>query len=428
MSRKEFFRRILIMILIVSVIYTIYEGYCIFEKGIPDTINIRKKTESQIAIDLPIATTFSSDSKEVALADENHKVNENITIDKHDNLHINASESGRYDIDVKLLGLVNLKKITVNVFDDYKVIPCGIPVGMYLKTDGVMVIGTGKVESESGEEKCPAQDLILSDDYIVSINGINVSSKAQMIFLINKYGASELELGVRRDEKLISVKVTPIKSKEGDYKIGIWVRDDTQGIGTLTFIDENNNFGALGHGISDVDTGKLLSSEEGKLYTADIWGIKKGEKGCPGGLCGTINYEDNNQIGTITLNSGAGIYGVANENLIEKCTEKPMEICLKQEVKKGKAKIICTINNEVNMYDIVIDKVDHSNNNKYKGMEIQVTDPKLLSITNGIVQGLSGSPIIQDNKIVGAVTHVFINDPTKGYGIFIEEMLENCSF
>lgn len=423
MSRKELLRRILIMVFVAALIFTFYSGYIILQKEIPDTINLRSNMESRISINIPLSATFSADSEEVSLTDGTHSVKDNITLSKKDMLYVNADESGEYDINVKLLGILDIKKIKVNVFDDYRVIPCGMPVGMYLKTDGVMVIGTGNVEDAAGEESCPAKDVIFSDDYIVAINDINVSSKSQLIYLINKYGENDIKLGIRRDGKKINVKIKPVRCSEKDYKIGVWVRDDTQGIGTLTYVDEDGNFGALGHGISDIDTGKLLSSEEGKLYTADIWGIKKGEKGAPGGLCGTINYDDSNLIGNITSNNDAGIYGVANERLINRCGNEPVEICLKQEVKEGKATVLCTLENEVKEYDIVIEKVDHSNNNKYKGMVIQVTDPELLGETNGIVQGLSGSPILQNNKIVGAVTHVFVNDPTKGYGILIEEMI-----
>lgn len=424
MNRKELLRRILIIVFIVALIFTVYNGYYIFAKNIPDTINVRSRMENRIAIDIPMSATFSAESSQVSLMDESHSVKDNITLSRKDMLYVNADKSGRYDISVRLLGFLNIKKIKVNVFDDYRVIPCGIPVGMYLKTDGVMVIGTGKVKDITGKESCPAKDLIYSDDYIVSVNGESVSSKSQLIYLVNKCGRDNVKLGIRRDGKNISVDVKPVKCGENNYKIGVWVRDDTQGIGTLTFIDENGRFGALGHGISDIDTGKLLSSEEGKLYTADIWGIKKGEKGEPGGLCGTINYDDSNLIGKITKNNDAGIYGEANDTIISKCQHEPLEICLKQEVKEERATILCTLEDEVKEYDIVIEKVDHSNNNQYKGMVIQVTDPELLSETNGIVQGLSGSPIIQNNKIVGAVTHVFVNDPTKGYGIFIENMLD----
>ena len=174
-----------------------------------------------------------------------------------------------------------------------------------------------------------------------------------------------------------------------------------------------------------MDTGKLLSAKIGILYDADIWGIKKGENGNPGGLLGSIAYEEANELGTITGNTNCGIFGIANEKLIEKCDSDSVEIALKQDVKVGKAIVRCAINGELCDYEIEIEKVDYANNKKNKGMVIRITDPKLLSQTNGNVQGMSGSPILQDGKLIGAVTHVFVNDSTRGYGIFIEEMLEH---
>ena len=213
--------------------------------------------------------------------------------------------------------------------------------------------------------------------------------------------------------------------KRQEYKIGIWVRDDSQGIGTLTFITKDGKFGALGHGISDVDTGKLLGSINGILYKADIWGIKKGKNGSPGGLLGSISYEKNKEYGTINSNTNHGIFGQANEMLINECTFEYMDIGLKQDVKKGKAIIRCTVDGTIKDYEIEIIKVDYSNSHRNKGMVIEITDEELLDKTGGIVQGMSGSPIVQNGKIIGAVTHVFINNSTKGYGIFIENMLKH---
>ncbi len=286
-----------------------------------------------------------------------------------------------------------------------------------------MVIGTGTIVGLDGVTYEPSLSKIKSGDYIVGINDIDVSSKNQLIFLINKYGNNDIVLTVRRNGELIDIKVSPIKVTDGEYKLGIWVRDDSQGIGTMTYITSDKQFGALGHGISDVDTGELLNAAGGTLYGANIWGIKKGEAGVPGGLYGVISYEDKNILGEIISNTSIGIYGnIETEELINKFALKPMEIQLKEDISVGKAYVRTSVSGEVKDYEIYIESIDLDCDNN-KGMVIKITDKELLKLTNGIVQGMSGSPIIQNNKLVGAVTHVFVKDSTKGYGIFIEDMI-----
>lgn len=306
------------------------------------------------------------------------------------------------------------------------VYPCGFPIGVYLETDGVMVIGTGTIVGMDGVTYEPSLSKIQSGDYIVKINEIDVSSKNQLIFLINKYGSSDIILTVRRNDKLIDIKISPIKVTDQEYKLGLWVRDDSQGIGTMTYITSKNDFGALGHGISDVDTGELLNAAGGTLYGANIWGIKKGESGKPGGLYGVISYEDKNILGEITNNTSIGIYGsIEIEEVIDKFDLKPMEVATKEEITVGRAYVRTSVSGKIKDYEIYIDSVDLECESN-KGMVIQITDRELLELTNGIVQGMSGSPIIQNGKLIGAVTHVFVKDSTKGYGIFIENML--CSY
>lgn len=315
--------------------------------------------------------------------------------------------------------------VSSDVSEEFKVMPCGFPVGIYLETNGVMVISCGKVEGADGITYEPALDMVQSGDYIVAVNGIDVSSKSQLLFLVNKYGDNEIELKIRRNEEVLSVVIVPVKTALNEYKIGIWVRDDTQGIGTMTYVANDGSFGALGHGISDIDTGELLSTNTGLLYNARIWGIKKGIDGVPGGLSGTINYDEENIIGEITDNTEIGIFGkIDDEYVKEKYGLEYMEVAKASEVKKGIAYIKSMVSGKIEDYEIKITNIDKSKENSNRHLTIEVTDERLLSITNGIVQGMSGSPIIQNGKIIGAVTHVLVNDPTRGYGIFIESMLE----
>lgn len=403
---KQKYRKILIVIFVISFLFTGYFSYRVIDKEIPDEVNVFAGDDIVIKSSLPISYDTTGVSLETAATSGESLIK-------------------CYSVKTKLFGIIPVKEVEVNVIAQRKLIPCGFQIGIYLHTEGVMIIDTGEVTDINGMVCSPAKNIVKANDYVVSLNDIPVNTKSQLMFLINKYGSEDIVLGIRRNEQLIQVQISPVCTAENQYKAGIWVRDDSQGIGTLTYLTEEGTFAGLGHGISDVDTGKLLSSKNGILYDADIWGIKKGENGNPGGLLGSIAYEEANELGTITGNTNCGIFGIANEKLIEKCDSDSVEIALKQDVKVGKAIVRCAINGELCDYEIEIEKVDYANNKKNKGMVIRITDPKLLSQTNGIVQGMSGSPILQDGKLIGAVTHVFVNDSTRGYGIFIEEMLEH---
>lgn len=302
-----------------------------------------------------------------------------------------------------------------------KIYAVGLPIGMHLKTNGVMVINTNIIETKSGMKVNPSKDKIKAGDYITKINEEEINNKKQMIYWINQCKGNEIKVEINRNNSKLVQYIKPIKGKDDKYYIGVWARDDTQGIGTMTFITSNNMFGALGHGISDADTGKILDSTSGNIYNAKIWGVKKGYGNEPGGLCGYIDYSKNNIIGIIYENSECGLYGVAYKSLINKYKLEKYAIGKSDDVKIGKAQIQFITNNKMNKYDIEIIAINKTR--KSKNIVIQISDKRLLKMTNGIVQGMSGCPIIQDNKIIGAVTHVLVNNPTKGYGIFIETML-----
>lgn len=233
----------------------------------------------------------------------------------------------------------------------------------------------------------------------------------------------KVTLDVKRNGETIPVSLTPVKDADGKYKLGLWVRDDTQGIGTLTFVDSTGNYGALGHGISDVDTGELLQIQDGNLYQAEILGIQKGSKGSPGELSGLIRYESGRVIGSISQNSKNGIYGKFTGTSDSGISLKKIPVAYKQELEIGPASILCCVEGEVREYQAEITQIDMNHEDSNKSFVIHVTDPRLLEITGGIIQGMSGSPVVQNGKFVGAVTHVFVQDSTSGYGIFAETML-----
>ena len=270
----------------------------------------------------------------------------------------------------------------------------------------------------------PSRNILYSGDYVVEADGIKTESKDMLMKVINDSKGRSVELTVMRNGKSVKTVVSPKENALHEYKAGIWVRDDLQGVGTLTFIDENGRFGALGHGITDVDTGVVMEVDGGSIYETKIVNLKRGMRGEPGEMTGQIVYDDRYVLGKVEENSEKGVYGTCDPDILEFCTFPAMPIGLKQSVKIGPAQILCTVEDQPKMYDVMITAVHNEREADTRGIELKVTDERLLGITGGIIQGMSGSPIIQGGRIVGAVTHVLVSTPEKGYGIFIENMLK----
>lgn len=339
----------------------------------------------------------------------------------------NAYASGSYTIEYKLMGIIPLKEAEVQVLKPAYVIPGGIPIGIYMETKGILIIGTGEVTGIDGLTYEPAYRIVQRGDYIQAINGKTVSDKEDLIDVVNAEGEQDVILDLDRNGETIQVKVEAVKTSQEEYKLGIWVRDNTQGIGTLTFLTKNGRFGALGHGVNDVDTGSLLEIAEGALYDTNIIDIKKGEKGTPGELSGLIRYRKELICGELTENTPVGIFGEGEDRLYEKLEGEPLQVGYKQEIELGEAYVRSSISGVMKDYQVEILEIHRKDEDMNKGIILKVTDPELLDLTGGIVQGMSGSPIIQNGKLVGAVTHVFVQDSTKGFGVFIENMLEHVN-
>lgn len=336
---------------------------------------------------------------------------------------VEVSQNGSYQIRCKWLGVLPLKTIKVHTVEKQEVLVSGSPVGIYMETKGVLVIDSGEITDREGIRRTPAEHIIQSGDYICEIDGKVLTGKRQLMQLVRENQGEPMELQVIRHQETIKLEMTPVETEDGSYKRGIWVRDNIQGIGTLTYVEPNGTFGALGHGISDADTGERLEISDGDLYRADILSIRKGTAGTPGELRGVINYREENRIGTICGNSQYGIRGQMEPG---KYTEsmKKIPTGLKQEIQTGKAEIRCDIGDGIREYQCEILEIDSNARDTNKCFVLRITDDDLLSRTGGIVQGMSGSPVLQNGKLIGAITHVFVNDPTKGYGIFIENMME----
>lgn len=427
---KKTYRHFLIWLLIAGIAGSAAFYIYAVKNQIPDTINLNRYADEKLDFNIPfvgtVEQTADTDVSEVARAYATNVKAVNVNL--LDTLNISTGEIGSYDLNFRLFGMVTLKSVKINVCDEVLIIPCGIPVGIYIETKGVMVVDIGDITTADGTVKCPASDILWPGDYIVSVNGQSVDDKEALIEAIDSSEQSAGEyvnIGLYRNGRYIEVRLEPVRDENGRLKIGTWVRDDCQGLGTLTYIDKNGRFGALGHGISDIDTGKLVNSEGGRLYCARIWSIVKGKAGTPGEVVGSINYSPDYFLGFIESNSDIGIYGVCDENIYQYIDSYALPVVYKQSVQKGMAYIRSFIDGTVRDYAIYITDIDMSNGNINKGISFTVTDEALLENTGGIIQGMSGSPIIQNGGVIGAVTHVLVNDPAKGYGIFIEDMLEH---
>lgn len=327
------------------------------------------------------------------------------------------SYSGR----LMLCNMVPVKSVQVNVVDNTSVVLCGIPFGIKMFTNGVVVVGLADIQTDTGMVNPATEAGIRVGDVISAINGTGVATNTDVEKVVEGCGGGTLRFTIQRDSQKLSIVVQPVLAQaDGQYKVGLWVRDSTAGIGTLTYYDpETGCFAGLGHGICDSDTGQLMPLLSGDIVPVTINGVTKGQKGTPGELRGY--FADSNSIGTLWSNSPSGVYGSMNNPV----QGTALKIAMKQDIKTGPVKILTTINGDTpKYYDAEIEKIDYRENVQSKNFVLHITDAMLLSQTGGIVQGMSGSPIIQNGMMVGAVTHVFVNDPTRGYGIFAECMLQ----
>ena len=345
-----------------------------------------------------------------------------ISYDKN-SLRDNASKLGEsFEVDLKIFGVIPFSTVNVEVVDDMHVQVLGEPFGMKIYTDGVLVVESVDIVTETGSQNPAVLAGIKVGDYIKTVNGKVVSCNEDVLQLVTESGGEKMCFEMVREGKTFLCEVTPVLDKESNiYRIGIWVRDSSAGIGTLTFYSPSNDVVCgLGHGICDSDTNTLLEIDEGELVKAEIIDVQKGSAGAPGALKGKLTYDS---FADVTLNCESGVYGTMKQNL---SNVELTQIALKQEVKDGAAQILCTVNGTVpKLYDCVIKK-NGGKNSKTQNLIVTVTDEGLIAITGGIVQGMSGSPILQDGKLVGALTHVLVNDSKTGYGIYAENMLETA--
>ena len=392
--------------------------------NLPDRISLISGEAKQYINSIPLNVSLINGSGDIV------KVNgEDVTTESvfASNITLETSKSGSALLGLKL-GQITLKQITVDVKAPKELVVGGQAIGVKLHTKGALIVGISEVTTPDGSIVNPAlQAGLQTGDIIEKVNNEVVENATHLSKLINKYSSSgTIKLTIIRRGNTLNVDIKPQKDKsDGIYKLGTWVRDSTAGVGTLTFYDpETMKYASLGHAITDIDTKTNLCVGNGEIVISKIIDIKKGDRGTPGELKGSFSDQDV-AIGSINKNTDFGIYGKLNKKLKNPIYSEPLEVGRMDNVKLGKATILCTIDSGgVKEYECEIVKVNLQDEPSPKGMVVKITDSRLLNKTGGIVQGMSGSPIIQNGKIIGAVTHVFINDPTQGYGIFVEWMLE----
>ena len=331
--------------------------------------------------------------------------------------------------EVKLFNAITVKNIDVNVIKKAKVVPAGNLTGIKLYTNGVLIVGMSEIIGIDNEKYMPYENSGLQEgDMITKIENEEIFDKEEMISIVNNSSGKELKIEYIRDGEIKETNIKPVQINKNEYKLGLWVRDSAAGIGTMTYYEpESSKFAALGHGITDIDTGELLNISNGEIITTKVLSVIKGQEEKPGKIQGSIDGQ--NKIGNINKNTSFGIYGnttdISNTNID---LTKTMDVALRSEIELGKATILSSVDGEnIEEYNIDIEKIYLNNDYDNKSMLIKVTDEKLINKTGGIIQGMSGSPVIQNGKFVGAVTNVLVSDPKRGYVVFGDMMIKEMN-
>ena len=400
-------RKILKILLIVLALIVIY-AYALVIINLPDTLIVFEGEN------IKLNTLYGMD---ISLKDPKYE-----TMLTSSNIGEKTfNEKGTTTLTASLFNL-DIKDIEVNILDKTTVIPVGKVAGIKLYTKGVLVVGMAEINGE----KPYAESNIKEGDIITNINEEEIDNTAELIECINKSKGNALNITYINEGETNECSITPIKNEFGTYQIGLWVRDSAAGIGTVTYYEpETGNFVALGHGITDIDTSDIITISSGELVNTKILSIVKGESGNPGKIQGALNNQEN--IGTIYKNTRLGIYGkvTTEANLLPNYSNS-MQVATRDEIKLGKATVLCSVENtnKIEEFEIEIEKKFTNNNYDNKSMLIKVTDKKLIEKTGGIIQGMSGSPIIQNGKFIGCITNVLVNDPTQGYAVFGDLMIK----
>jgi len=395
--------------------------------SVPRELRLFEGSLQQLRVSMPVMGTLINSNPDILHV--NGAEAREVSVDLSKPLSVEPRRAGKAQLQLKWKN-IPLKEVKVNVLPDLRVFPGGQSIGVKLQTAGVLVVGHHLVDN--GKEKfSPGEEAgVHVGDTIIKMNDLYINDMNDVKKMVNEAGAKgqPLQLLVVRGKEKLTLTLNPSKDrKDGEYRMGLYIRDSAAGVGTLTFYDPNSKaYGALGHVISDVDTGQAIVVGDGQIVQASVTSIEKGQSGNPGEKFARF-YNESQVLGSITKNTPFGIFGKMKEEPKRSLYREPIPIALAEQVKEGPAKILTVVDGQkVEEFDIEIVNVVKQHFPATKGMIIKITDKRLLEKTGGIVQGMSGSPIIQNGKLVGAVTHVFVNDPTSGYGCFIEWMLQDA--
>ncbi|MDX8364296.1 SpoIVB peptidase [Cytobacillus sp. IB215665] len=413
----EKIRKIVGAVLLVTLVSILFFGPFKEYVGLPKNIIVFEGQQLKLPSTLPVTVSQQNDNDVFSVSNA------------ETGLAVMGEASGNGEMLLEMAG-IPIKKINVNVLNDLKVIPGGQSIGVKLNSIGVLVVGFHQVDTEEGSVSPGENSGVKIGDLITKINGKEIEKMSDVAPFVKQAGKEEkaLELTISRDNDEVTTTLQPIKDiNDHTYRIGLYIRDSAAGIGTMTFYHpDSKKYGALGHVISDIDTKKPIRVQDGHIVRSTVTSIQKGSTGTPGEKLARFS-KDKEEIGTISKNSPFGIFGELTKKIKNGINDQALPIALSHEVKEGPAKILTVVDNDkVEEFDVEIISSVPQKFPAIKGMVIKITDPKLLRKTGGIVQGMSGSPIIQNGKVIGAVTHVFVNDPTSGYGVHIEWMLNEA--
>lgn len=365
----------------------------------------------------------------VLLEGENYKIRTLLGIDVIQTSAVVSENGNTSQVNLNMFGNT-VKQINVTRLENVEVIPVGKIIGLKLYTNGVLIVGMSEIENVNHQKERPYENLNIQEgDTILKVNDLEIQTIENLQKEINKSDGKNIDLTILKEDGTIETSnIKPVKVSNTEYKLGLWVKDAATGVGTLTYYEPNSkSFAALGHGITDSDTDKLIDIDSGNIVTSKIVSIQKGEQGKPGEIRGSIINQPT--IGNVYKNTEFGIYGeLTNLSNIKFNYSNKLKVALRDEIQEGNAKVLCSVDgNETEEYDIKIEKIYKDNNEDNKSMLIEVTDKNLINKTGGIIRGLSGAPIIQNGKFIGAITNVLVNSPTKGYAIFGDIMIKNMN-
>lgn len=365
----------------------------------------------------------------VLLEGENYKIRTLLGIDVIQTSAVVSENGNTSQVNLNMFGNT-VKQINVTRLENVEVIPVGKIIGLKLYTNGVLIVGMSEIENVNHQKERPYENLNIQEgDTILKVNDLEIQTIENLQKEINKSDGKNIDLTILKEDGTIETSnIKPVKVSNTEYKLGLWVKDAATGVGTLTYYEPNSkSFAALGHGITDSDSDKLIDIDSGNIVTSKIVSIQKGEQGKPGEIRGSIINQPT--IGKVYKNTEFGIYGeLTNLSNIKFNYFNKLKVALRGEIQEGNAKVLCSVDgNETEEYDIKIEKIYKDNNEDNKSMLIEVTDKNLINKTGGIIRGLSGAPIIQNGKFIGAITNVLVNSPTKGYAIFGDIMIKNMN-